>query len=350
VRPDDNELLTLLTQFERVRITDFKAVDMNRFQFDYDLTFAILMMDADGGVLARYGSQDWRSSSARVSIAGLKKAMQEVLDLHRAGDRGVKPPRAGAPVTVADIPAYAESKAAKEECAHCHYANNFRFKQRMREGRFTKEMLFQYPLPENIGIELDVDRNNVVKTVLPASAAEKAGVKPGDIVTRINAARVLTPADLQTVLNELPDPASVDLTLVRRGQEIPPVTLSLGKGWRRTDISWRPSQDVVPPTVGIWAEALKEDQARIRGIPPGKLALRVSFFFPGPAWAKSRGDLKMDDVIVGVDQKELPAMTTRQFHSWFRLNHEVGDKVTLHVLRNRQRMDVRVECIDPEEG
>lgn len=50
--------------------------------------------------------------------------------------------------------------------------NRFRFAQLRAEGKFTKERLFQYPLPENIGLTLDVDANNVVKAALPHSPAQ----------------------------------------------------------------------------------------------------------------------------------------------------------------------------------
>ena len=53
---------------------------------------------------------------------------------------------------LADIPAYSKSRQASQPCAHCHFANNYRFAQLKSEGKFTKEKLFQYPLPENIGL------------------------------------------------------------------------------------------------------------------------------------------------------------------------------------------------------
>src|SRR5689334_22946241 len=102
---------------------------MNRFRFDYDLTFAVLMMDAEGGTYSRFGTRDAHSETDRMSIAGLKRVMRAVLALHRqhpATQAAVTSEQK--PFTLDDVPAFAGSRAAKKgECAHCHFANNFRF-------------------------------------------------------------------------------------------------------------------------------------------------------------------------------------------------------------------------------
>jgi serine protease Do len=299
---------------------------------------------------ARFGSQDGRSLSDRMSISGLKKAMREVLLAHRSW----RPDRAAhasseKPLTVMDFPAFARSNQAKAECYHCHFANNARFAQLRADGKFRKEMLFQYPLPENLGMTLDVDGNNVVASVRPDSPAARSGIRAGDVVVQADAIPVLTSADLQFDLNAVPDPGSVTLRLERHGKRLPPAVLNLPRGWRRTDISWRPSQDGVPPMIGIWAEDLTDEQRKQRGVSPDGMALRVSFFFPGAKWAKTRGDLQMNDVIVGINGKPLPQMTTRQFHSHFRLAFNVGDTATLDVLRGSERREIPVPCIDVGE-
>ena len=71
MRPEDSELASLLAQFVPVRITDFKPVDMNLFRFDYDQTFAVLMMSPDGYTYSRFGSLDANSRVDRMSIAAL---------------------------------------------------------------------------------------------------------------------------------------------------------------------------------------------------------------------------------------------------------------------------------------
>lgn len=353
VRPDDAEFTQLLSQFIPVRVTSFKGVDMNFFRFDYDQTFAVLLMDAAGTTYSRFGTNDHKSDASRMSIPGLKRAMRAALKMHNEGWRPIhpvnQPPAKKEAFTLANIPAYAKSKTAAEACAHCHYANNFRFAQLREERQFSKDMLFQYPFPENIGVTLEVDANNVIKTVLPDSPAQKVGLQTGDVIVGANNAPILTSADLQMVLNTLPEPGEVSLQIERGGQKLPPTSLKLPAGWRKSDISWRPSQGGIPPQIGIWAEPLKDDQKQARGITADKLALRVSFIFPGQKWAPTRGDLKMNDVILDVDGRQLQAMNTRQFHSYFRLNFNVGDTTTLKVLRGQQTLEIKVPCLEINE-
>lgn len=350
MRPQDRELARLLNRFVPVRITNMKGVDLNRFRFDYDLTFAVLMMDADGRTYARYGSQDYRLSADRMSVPGLKKAMREVLAMHKARTPPAEASKEGEPFTIGDYPAFAATQQAKGYCYHCHFANNARFKQLRLEGKFTKALLFQYPLPENVGITLDVDANTLVKSVAAGSPAEKAGIHAGDRVIRAGSAAIVTPADLQFVLNGIPEPGSVQLQVERGGKSQPPMTLELPAGWRRTDISWRPSQDGVAPQLGVWGRPLTEDEKRRLGIPGDRLGLQVNFFFPGEAWAKTRGDLRNGDILLGVNGKELPSMTMRQFHTHYRLNHSVGETLTLNVLRGGEKVEVRVPCLEsPDE-
>lgn len=345
VRPEDSELAQLLnSQFIPVRLVNFKGADMNLFQFDYDLTFAVLLMNANGYTYARFGAMDATHTTDRMSIAGLKKAMRDVLALHQKEQAVLPAPQPK--LTLDDMPSYRRNRVAKEECAHCHYANNFRIKELRGAGKFTKDVLLQYPLPENIGVTLDVDANNVVKSILPDSPAQRAGVKAGDVIAQANETRVLTSADLQFILNLIPDEGTVTLHVVRNGQRWQPITLQLPKGWRKTDISWRASQADIPPTVGIWMEPLNAEQKRQRGIAPNNMALRVSFFFRGDEWVKTRGDLQMNDILIGINGKHLPHMNTRQFHSYFRLTFNVGDTATLNVLRGNQRVDVKVPCLD----
>ena len=83
--------MKLLGEFVPLRILNMSGVDLDFFRFDYDLTFAVLMMDAEGGVYSRFGSRDSKSPEDRMSIPGLKTAMRAVLALHRAA--APAPPR-----------------------------------------------------------------------------------------------------------------------------------------------------------------------------------------------------------------------------------------------------------------
>jgi hypothetical protein len=167
VRPDDPELTALLERFVPVRIVNFKGVDMNRFRFDYDLTFAALMMSPEGHTYSRFGSQDHRQSVARMSIPGLKRAMREVLETHGKSPAPAPAPAAVKPRLVQDIPAFQGTRMAKDACYHCHYAQNAQVAQMRLDGVFNKDRLYFYPLPENLGIKVPVKRSEVRRVVTP---------------------------------------------------------------------------------------------------------------------------------------------------------------------------------------
>ncbi len=80
----NNQLIVRLAQeqFVAVRKVEMKWVDLSQFQFDYDLNWAAMFVNADGTVYARYGTQSAAGADAYNSIASLEKTMQRVLALH----------------------------------------------------------------------------------------------------------------------------------------------------------------------------------------------------------------------------------------------------------------------------
>ena len=59
-----------------------KGGDLSQFQFDYDLNWAAMFVNADGKVCERYGTQSAAGADAYNSIASLEKTMRRVLALH----------------------------------------------------------------------------------------------------------------------------------------------------------------------------------------------------------------------------------------------------------------------------
>ena len=65
-------------------------VDLAQFQFDYDLTWAAMFMNADGTVYGRFGMRSIEGAMAHISVDALKNAMSRALDLRRIpGERRV---------------------------------------------------------------------------------------------------------------------------------------------------------------------------------------------------------------------------------------------------------------------
>ena len=66
---------------------------------------------------------------------------------------------------------------------HCHQVKERLNANLKRTGKWTRDLAWRYPLPENLGITLDVDRGNIVKKITVKSPAAAAGVRVGDRLT-----------------------------------------------------------------------------------------------------------------------------------------------------------------------
>src|SRR5262245_43725809 len=73
----------LLEKFVCVRIVSTNGLDLSLFQYDYDQSFAVFLLNADGTIYGRFGTRSHRTSWADdVSIEGLAQALRGGLELH----------------------------------------------------------------------------------------------------------------------------------------------------------------------------------------------------------------------------------------------------------------------------
>ncbi len=154
------------------------GVDLSRFEFDYDTTWQAFFLDADLNIYTRYGGRDEKGADNRLSKESLLTTMSEVLEVHRrrsvpAGRTDLDlHPRPQTSTTPEDIPLL---KAAHQGCVHCHQVQEYRLLQAFRDGRFARQQLFGFPLPESIGIRFDRFHGHKIAEVIPGSAAARAG-------------------------------------------------------------------------------------------------------------------------------------------------------------------------------
>ena len=80
------------------------GVDLNVYTFDYDLTFAALLMNGDGTIYHRYGTRDEGDAAGRLSTASLVRLLRETLEEHAAYQKAPRPPPPRAPRTVQEVP------------------------------------------------------------------------------------------------------------------------------------------------------------------------------------------------------------------------------------------------------
>src|SRR6185295_954016 len=174
------------------------GVDLARFEFDYDTTWHAFFLDADLNIYSRYGGRDEHSADGRQSKESLLTTMNEVLAVHerlrrspaaparppgeRRGDgrdADFHPPP-GKRTTPEDISLL---KRGHQGCIHCHQVREYRLLQDFHDKNFSRQQIFTYPLPENIGVRFDRAHGHKIEAVLPESPAAKAGLIAGDLVT-----------------------------------------------------------------------------------------------------------------------------------------------------------------------
>src|SRR5262249_14163329 len=159
----------------------------------YDLTFVVFFMNADGQVYARYGSRDAESADSRQSLDGLHYTMKSVLEMHAREEKAFAPKGRETPRYLREETGFGR----RGGCLHCHPAREISDDSLRRADRWSRDLIWRYPLPENVGLTLEVDRGNVVQAVAAGTPAAAAGLKPGDVLRRLGDVPVHSIADAQ---------------------------------------------------------------------------------------------------------------------------------------------------------
>src|SRR5262249_11523487 len=146
--------------------------------------------------------------------------------------------------------------------------------------------IWVYPLPENIGLKMDVDDGLRVQMVTPNSPAAEAGIAAGDELVRLNGQRLIPQADIQWVLHHAPSQAKLAIVLIRGGQA-QDKTVTPSGSWRESDLSWRESSWSLRP--GLWTIPMSTAQKQEKGIAAEALGLRVKWVFGKDSAAKKAG-------------------------------------------------------------
>jgi serine protease Do len=314
-----------------VRLTRIDNQDLNLFEFDYDLTFMVFFLDAEGRVYARYGGRDAEDPDRRQSLAGLRYTMQSVLAMHARADKEFAPRTHKAPRFIRDLP----TLRRRGRCLHCHQMREMLDADVRRQGKWTRELVYRYPLPENLGFELEVDRGNVVKRVTAKSPAAGAGLRAGDVVRRLGGVPVHSFGDAQFALDRAPKTGSVGIVWRRGGKDMEG-KLALAEGWRKTDLTWRPSRQRLVPSARLYGRDLGPDERKALGLSARQLAFRQKDIVQPQA---REAGIRPGDVILGVDGKRLE-MDVDRFLKYVERHYLVGDRVTVNLVRDGKRLDL----------
>jgi serine protease Do len=318
-----------------VRLTRIDNLDLNLFEFDYDLTMMIFFMNDQAKVYARYGGRDAKNADNRQSLAGLLYTMNSVLAMHDREDKGFAP-------RVAESAKFARGAMSfgGGRCMHCHQVKE-KFDADLKNlGKWNQETTWRFPLPDNLGLILEVDRGNVVKTVLEKSPAAAAGLKPGDVVHKLNGVPIHSFGDAQFALDKAPRTGKVEVAW-QRGQGQEKASLDLPEGWRKTDISWRPSLRRLIPAARLSGDNLTLEERKTLGLTPQQLAFRQKDSVS--TQAKNAG-IQSGDIILGFDDRVLD-MDAFAFQYHVQSNYLIGDRVTVNLIRDGKRLNLPMNLV-----
>jgi serine protease Do len=315
----------------RVRLTRIDPEDLNLFEFDYDLTFIVFFLDAQENVYARYGGRDAAGSDKRLSLEGLEYTMKAVLAMHQGEEKRFAPKAQKTPRHLGDMVRIPPGN----RCLHCHQVKQVLDAVEQRGGKWSRDSVWRYPPPANLGLDVEIDRGNVVKTITERSAAAQAGLQPGDLLQALNGVPIHSFGDAQLALDRAPATGTIEVAWQRDGESLK-ASIVLPKGWRQTDISWRASMRNLIPAARLYGDDLTTDKKKALGLGPKQLAFRQRDSLP--AQARDAG-IRPGDVIVGMDNRTLE-MDVNGFLGYVRRHYLVGDKVTVNLYRDGRRMDV----------
>ncbi len=340
MRPD-RELESLEKQFVCVRLIQANNLDLDLFQYDYDMSWSAMFLSPDLTVYGRYGSRDANgpASDRLLSVRGFRKAAERALELHQRfpANKTVLAAKTGRPSEydhprqisgLGDRPAMA---AAKQDCIHCHMVKEYAMRAKWLQGRLTEKDLWVYPMPERIGLTMDVDDGLIVEDVAENSPASRAGIVRGDNLVTLNQQPLVSTADIQWVLHHAPDDGQLSVTLRRNGKLVER-TIQVSGGWKKSDIAWRASS-WYGLRQGVKLEPLSETEKKQRGIAPDRLALVVKGLYGRGGPHVRQAGLQVNDVVVAVNNRT-QVMTETDFLAYLRLQHGPEDSIRLKVLRN----------------
>ena len=356
-----------MDQFVCVRVTKISNLDQGLFQFDKNLTFAILFTNADMDVYGRYGTRagggfiaanrperDTRFLATKdISRESLRKAMEKALQFHEVWKKDkrkvsrILAPKVGSsyldqPLRKPATPRFPRSNG----CIHCHQVAEREVGHYWnRRKPVPDQILWGYPMPERLGFACDPDECATVKSVASGGEAERAGLKVGDRIHMVDGQPILSIADIQWTLNQAPKGGNLKLVVYREDAR-KQLTLELPEGWRRRgQFAWRYSYNELKwKVLGLdqLKEVNNEDRKRL-AIQDDKSAIRIGRVIQGESrWYRTYCNLEAwnvglrnGDIILDIDGQG--RLDESQFMAYILQETKPRHNITLTVLRSGTR-------------
>jgi len=358
VLSENAELSPVLDQFVCVRLINANALDLNRFQFDFDLSFSALIFNGDGTVYGRYGSWAHQSNPGESAAGGFREALEAALEIH--GDYPAsksslagKQPRPSPYRTPVDMPGlqgrYTRNLdwegAVVQSCVHCHQIGDAQRRvHRERREPISANLIYPFPSPSTLGLELALDHKARIRAIAAGSIADRAGLRPGDDVVALDGQPLLSIADVSWVLHHAPESGTLE-ALLQRGEERIEIALDLPAGWRqRSDISRRVGTWTMRAMAlgGLQLVDLSDEERRLRDLSPDQMALRAKHVGQyGEHAAAMKAGFQKDDVLV-----EAAGWSSRRTESeligQLLRKYQPGDTIPVTILRGNERMRLQL--------
>ncbi|MEC8554729.1 MAG: Trx7/PDZ domain-containing (seleno)protein [Planctomycetota bacterium] len=350
---DGNEAIKQLARekFVSVRQVEMKGVDLTRFQFDHDLNWAGMFLNADGTVYARYGTQSAAGADAFNSVKGLVSTMNQVLELHAdypnnkalftdkiPPQKEWKTPR---DLPMLDPKLMKEAQTTRSHCIHCHNIHDAENELWEHTDSLSNERLWRYPYPSNLGVKISVRDGRTITEIMPNSSAEKAGLRAGQEIDQVKGQVITSVADFQWFLHHLKPSAGqrVDVRLADGST----ASMTTSKDWKETDISWRASIFSLSPKLRIWMPQLKENERKKYSLEVDPNGLLVKWINRGTTAGKAavKAGLRNGDVVIAANGVAVPE-NNAAFNTWVKLNHEVGETLELSILRGGKKIVIEL--------
>jgi len=357
------EIKSLADQFICVRLIKCNSLDLQLFQFDYDLTFAAFFLSADKTIIARYGTRNSHDSAEQdVSIKGLAATMASVLKLHKDFDNkkkwvvGKQPGkfRVDVPENFSKLSRFDSEltyeKEVSKSCIHCHQIRDaYREDYRDRNLPVPDKVMYPNPTPLLLGLRFETDSRATVAKVTTNSLAQKSGIKAGDLVQTLNGQAICSTADVQWVLHNQGKTGALDFVIKR------PTTLkdtfakinakiALDEGWRaKSDISWRTSTWDLRRIVGggMYLENISDSKRKQLKIPEDKMALNVrSVGKYGQHAVAMRAGIRKGDILVRFNERT-DLMSETEVIAYGMQNAKKNQMVTLEFIRNGKPITIK---------
>jgi serine protease Do len=242
--------------------------------------------------------------------------------------------------TLAKYPATVNPRAGEwnnATCVHCHDVHGAQLAASRAAGTpLPIELLWPYPMPDALGLGLDPEERARVRRIAPGSTAEKAGLKAGDEILRLEGQPLVSIADVQWVLQGARDGTTLKAVVQRGGRE-ESLSLTLPVGWRRSgDTSWRQATSVFFRP-DLQAGPVSPEDRKALGLAADAIALRVSRL----GTSLENAGFRSGDVIVGVGGRRTGIESLSQLLEHVGLNTRPGEKLPIEVRRDGK--DLRLE-------